>query len=64
MATLGTVSGTIPTASLGDLAPGASNSVTVIFPSLAGVPGAAVAEKFTGTYAGGTFGGSIRAKLP
>jgi hypothetical protein len=63
-ATLGTASGTIPPASLGDLAPGASTSVTVIFPASAWIPGAAVAEKFAGTYAGGTFGGSIRAKLP
>jgi hypothetical protein len=63
-ATLGTAGGTISTASLGNLMPGASNSVTVIFPASAGIPGAAVAEKFAGTYAGGTFGGSIRAKLP
>jgi pectin methylesterase-like acyl-CoA thioesterase len=63
-ATLGTASGTISTVSLGDLAPGASNSDTVIFPASAGAPGAALAEKFTGTYTGGTFGGSIRAKLP
>ena len=63
-ATLGIASGAISTASLGNLAPGASNSVTVTFPASAGVPGAAVAEKFAGTYAGGTFGGSIRAKLP
>ena len=63
-ATLGTASGTISSASLGNLAPGASNTVTVTFPSTAGTPGVAVAEKFAGTYAGGTFGGSIRAKLP
>jgi hypothetical protein len=63
-ATLGIASGMISTASMGNLAPGASNSVTVTFPASAGVPGAAVAEKFAGTYAGGTFGGSIRAKLP
>lgn len=63
-ATLGTASGTIPSTSLGDLAPGASTTVTVIFPSTAGAAGAAVVERFTGTYGGGTFGGSMRARLP
>jgi len=63
-ATLGPASGTIQTMSLGDIAPGASNSVTVTFPASAGISGAAVAERLAGTYAGGTFGGSIRARLP
>jgi hypothetical protein len=40
---------------LGTLAAGASVTVTVIFPASAGRPGAAVSEKFAGSYTGGTF---------
>jgi hypothetical protein len=63
-ANLGSTSGTVPAVSMGNLAPGASNSVTVTFPATAGVPGAGTVEKFAGTYTGGTFGGSLRAMLP
>lgn len=67
-ATLGTAVGsTLPIAalpySIGNIAPGSSTLVTVNFP--AGQPsGSAVVEKYTGTYTGGTFGGSMRAVLP
>jgi predicted extracellular nuclease len=63
-ATLGSASGTPIPASLGDILPGASATATVVFPSSAGAPGAATAERYTGTYTGGTFGASIRATLP
>jgi predicted extracellular nuclease len=50
--------------SLGDIAPGGGSVVTtVIFPSTVGASGANAAERYTGTYTGGTFGGSIRATL-
>jgi len=63
-ATLGTATGATIPASLGDIASGASASVTLTFPSSAGADGATVAERLSGTYAGGTFGGSFRATLP
>jgi hypothetical protein len=63
-ATLGAASGATIPASLGDIASGGSASVTLTFPSSAGADGATVAEKLSGTYAGGTFGGSFRATLP
>jgi hypothetical protein len=63
-ATLGAASGSTLPASLGDIASGGSASVTLTFPSSAGNDGAGVVEKFSGTYDGGTFGGSIRAVLP
>jgi hypothetical protein len=63
-ATLGTAnSATIPV-SLGDIASGGSASYTLTFPSSAGADGAHVMEKLSGTYTGGTFGGSFRATLP
>lgn len=63
-ATLGGVSGTPLPATFGDIASGASASVTITFPSSAGAPGATVAERLSGTYSGGSFGGSFRATLP
>jgi polygalacturonase len=63
-ATLGGASGAVVPASLGTIAGGGSASVTLTFPSSAGTPGAGVVEKLTGTYTGGTFGGSFRATLP
>ena len=63
-ATLGAATGATIPASLGDIASGGSASVTLTFPSSAGGDGAAVAERLSGTYAGGTFGGSFRATLP
>jgi len=49
---------------LGDVQPGASAVATFFFPASAGTPGAAVVEKYTGTYTGGTFGLTVRAALP
>lgn len=63
-ATLGAASGTVVPASLGSIAGGGSASVTVTFPASAGTPGAGTVEKVTGTYTGGSFGGSFRAVLP
>jgi len=63
-ATLGSAAGSPLPAVFGDIQPGASATVIVTFPSSAGTPGAAVVEKFTGTYTGGSFGGSLRATLP
>ena len=64
LAALGAASGaTIPT-SLGDITSGGWASVTLTFPSSAGADGAGVVEKLSGTYNGGTFGGSFRATLP
>jgi hypothetical protein len=63
-AALGAATGATIPASLGDIASGGSASVTLTFPSSAGGDGAAVAERLSGTYTGGTFGGSFRATLP
>ena len=63
-ATLGSAAGSPLPAVFGDIQPGASATVIVTFPSSAGTPGAAVVEKFTGTYTDGSFGGSLRATLP
>jgi hypothetical protein len=63
-ATLGSAGGITQPASLGDIAGGGSSSVTLTFPSSAGADGATVAERLSGTYSGGTFGGSFRASLP
>jgi hypothetical protein len=63
-AALGAANGTVLPASFGSIAGGGSASVTLTFPSSAGAKGAPVVEKLTGTYTGGTFGGSFRATLP
>lgn len=63
-ATLGSAAGRAIPQSLGDVQPGASASATFVFPGSAGSPGAAVVERYLGSYTGGTFGGSIRAVLP
>ncbi|HEY6413235.1 MAG TPA: hypothetical protein VIX42_06090, partial [Edaphobacter sp.] len=63
-ATLGSASGSPLPVAFGDIQPGASVIRTVVFPASAGAPGAAVVERYTGTYTGGSFGGSIRATLP
>jgi uncharacterized protein len=62
-AVLGSANGPVP-AALGDIQPGASASVMIVFPASAGTPGTAAVERFTGTYTGGTFGGSIRTAIP
>ena len=64
-ATLGSAAGAAIPQTLGDIAPGGGSAVvTVTFPSTAGVSGAATVERFTGSYTGGTFGGSLRAVFP
>jgi len=63
-ATLGSAAGTPVPQSLGDIAPGGAAVVTVSYPPAAGASGAGAVERYTGTYTGGTFGGSIRAVLP
>jgi len=63
-ATLGNAAGDPSPSSLGNIQPGSSAITTVIFPATAGAPGTAAVERYTGTYTGGSFGGSIRATLP
>ncbi len=63
-ALLGAASGLPLPASFGNIASGASASATLTFPVSAGVSGAMVLEKLTGTYTGGTFGSSFRVTLP
>lgn len=63
-ATLGNANGTSLPVSLGSIAPGASQTATINFPSSAGASGAATVEKFTGIYTGGSFQVSVRGKLP
>jgi len=63
-ATLGIAVGSPVPVALGNIQPGTSVVTPVVFPSSAGAPGAGVVERYTGTYTGGSFGGSIRAALP
>jgi hypothetical protein len=64
-ATLGAASGSTIPQTLGNIVPGGGFVITTVtFPSSAGTSGSAVAEKYSGTYTGGTFGASIRATLP
>jgi predicted extracellular nuclease len=63
-AILGSASGSPLPAALGDVQPGASGSVMIVFPASAGAPGSATAERYTGIYTGGSFSGAIRATLP
>jgi hypothetical protein len=46
------------------LAPGGIAVATLSFPSTAGAPGSRIVETVSGTYTGGTFGGSLRTTLP
>lgn len=63
-ASLGSASGMSLPVGLGNIAPGATVNATINFPSSAGASGAGSAEKYSGSYTGGTFGGSLRVKLP
>lgn len=63
-AALGAASGATLPASFGDIASGGSASVTLTFPASAGAVGAAVIQKLSGTYTGGSFGANSRAVLP
>jgi hypothetical protein len=59
-ATLGTTSGTPLPQTWGTVAAGGTAVFTVTFPGSVGMDGAGVAEKYSGTYAGGTFSTSLR----
>jgi hypothetical protein len=59
-ATLGTTNGSPVPQSVATLAAGASTTFTVSVPGSAGLDGAGVAEKYTGTYTGGSFSASVR----
>jgi hypothetical protein len=62
-ATLGSATGSPLPQTLGGtgtLAPGASHTFKVSFPGSAGADGAGVAEKYSGTYTGGSFSASVR----
>jgi hypothetical protein len=59
-AMLGTISGTPLPQTWGTLAGGATATFTVTFPGSGGLDGAGVAEKYSGTYSGGTFSSSLR----
>ena len=63
-ATLGAASGTGLPVGIGNIGPNGQATVTVAFPASAGAPGTNGVEKLTGTYTGGTFGGSYRITLP
>jgi sugar lactone lactonase YvrE len=59
-ATLGTTSGTPLPQTWGTVAAGGTAVFTVTFPGSVGADGAGVPEKYSGTYAGGTFSASLR----
>ena len=63
-ATLGSVVGATLPALLGDLQPSQSASVTLTFPASAGAPSTPALERVSGSYTGGTFGGTTRTTLP
>lgn len=63
-AAIGSTAGSPLPYALGDIQPGASATATITFPPLAGKPQAIPAQRYTGTYSGGTFVGSIRATPP
>jgi hypothetical protein len=63
-ATLGSATGAVIPQNLGTIAPNGSATITVSFPGSAGANGASAAERYAGTYTGGTFAASIRAVLP
>jgi hypothetical protein len=63
-ATLGGATGSAIPVALGDIQPGASAIAVIAFPSSAGSPGSPAIERYTGTYTGGSFGGSFRVTLP
>ena len=65
-ATLGSASGSNLPQTLGGtgtLAAGAFNSFTISVPGSAGADGAGVAERYSGTCTGGSFGGSVRSVI-
>ena len=63
-AVLGSATDTAMLPVAGDLQPGGSTTFLAGFGTAAGSSGTRVVEKITGTYTGGSFGGSLRAVLP
>src|SRR5579862_6459958 len=63
-ASLGSAVGTPAPQAAGDIPSGGVASMVFTFPASAGASGAAVVERYGGSYSGGTFGGSVRAVLP
>ena len=63
-ATLGSATGAMLPASLGDLAAGASATVTLTFPASAGADHTPSVARFSGIYTGGSFTGGQRVTLP
>lgn len=63
-AVLGSAAGTPAPQTVGDISAGEAASTVFAFPASAGAAGATVIERYTGSYTGGTFGGSMRALLP
>jgi len=59
-ATLGTTAGSPLPQTLASIAAGGSGTFTVSFPGTVGADGAGVAEKYAGTYTGGSFSASVR----
>src|ERR1700754_3363561 len=60
-ASLGSAAGISALPALGDIPSGGFASTVFNFPASAGASGTAVVERYSGSYSGGTFGGSIRA---
>ncbi len=63
-ATLGSATGAMLPASLGDLEAGASATVMLTFPASAGADHTPSVARFSGTYTGGSFTGGQRVTLP
>jgi len=63
-ATLGSANGTPIPQTLGDIAPGGGIVVTTVTYATTAASGSAVVERFTGSFTGGTFSGSLRVTLP
>jgi uncharacterized repeat protein (TIGR01451 family) len=64
-ATLGPAAGAPTPQSLGNIVPGGGFVITTVtYPSNAGNSGDTVIEKYSGTYTGGSFGSSLRVRLP
>ena len=63
-ATLGSANGTPIPQTLGDIAPGGGTVVTTVTYATTAASGSAVVERFTGSFTGGTFSGSLRVTLP
>jgi hypothetical protein len=63
-AMLGAATGSTLPVTLGDMQPGVSVIVPLNFPASTGTPGAAVVERYSGTYTGGTFSAGLRGSLP